>query len=81
MRRPDFLGEGFAVILTAIQENEFLQLISFILTLISIAVSIAFTVYKWYKEAKEDGHISKEEIEDLEKKLEDKLGKKNKNDK
>lgn len=54
----------FAVILTAIQTNEIFQLISLILTCISISISIIYTIAKWYKSAKADGKITEDEIKD-----------------
>ena len=57
----DILGAVF----TAVQTDTTLQIISLILTIIATTFSIAFTVYKWWKSAKADGKITKEEIEDL----------------
>lgn len=37
--------------------------------------TIAFTIYKWYNKAKEDGKITKEEIEDLADDISEALGK------
>ena len=57
----DILGAVF----TAIQTDATLQIVSLVLTIIATAFSIAFTIYKWWKSAKADGKITKEEIEDL----------------
>lgn len=69
MKRFDFLTETFGVILTIIQSNELFQLISLILTCLATVISIAYTFYIWYKKAKEDGKITKEEIEELKEKI------------
>ena len=69
MKRFDFLGEGCGFIFSAIQTNEIFQLASIILTCIATAFSIGFTIFLWYKEAKKDGKITKEEIEDLKEKI------------
>lgn len=53
---------SIAVLFTAIQADQTLQLISFILTLISIIVSLSFTIWKWIKEIKKDGNITPDEI-------------------
>ena len=69
MKRFDFLTETFGVILTIIQSNELFQLISLILTCLATVISIAYTFYIWYKKAKEDGKITKEEIEEIKEKI------------
>ena len=69
MKRYDFLTETFGVIFTAIQSNEIFQLISLILTCLATALSIFYTFYIWYKKAKADGKITKEEVEELKEEL------------
>lgn len=69
MKRYDFLTDTFGIVFTAIQTNELFQLVSLILTCLATAVSIGYTFYIWYKKAKADGKITKEEIEDLEEKI------------
>ena len=53
------------MICTAIQPDEILQYVSLALTIIATIFSICFTIYNWYKKAKEDGKITKDEIDDL----------------
>ena len=53
---------SIAVLFTAIQADQTLQLISFILTIISIIVSLSFTLWKWVKEIKKDDNITPDEI-------------------
>lgn len=36
-----------------------------VITILTGLASIAFIIYKWYKEAKKDGQITKDEIKDL----------------
>ena len=57
----DILGAVF----TAVQTDTTLQIISLVLTIVATAFSIAFTIYKWYKSAKADGKITKDEIDEL----------------
>ena len=57
----DILGAVF----TAIQTDITLQIISLVLTIVATVFSIAFTIYKWYKSAKADGKITKDEIDEL----------------
>lgn len=68
MKQHDFLnwlGCGFGTILTAVQTNQIFQTISLILTCIATALTIAYTVWKWWKKASEDGKIDEEEVKDL----------------
>ena len=60
-----WVGSGFAGIFTAIQENPVIQTISFILTIVSVLVSLAFNIYKWYKNAKADKRITEDEVDEL----------------
>lgn len=63
----NWLADGVAVILTATQTNETFQIISLISTIIVSLFSAVFTairMYYWFKKAKEDGQISKEEVDE-----------------
>lgn len=71
MKRVDYFADCGAVVFTALQTEEIFQIISLIFTIISIIVSLSFTIYKWYKEAKKDGKITEEEIKELTKKIKD----------
>lgn len=58
-------GSLFGIIFTAIQTDQIFQYISFGLTILSTLVAIAYTIWKWYKKAKEDGTITADEIKEL----------------
>ena len=73
------IGSVSSWVLTMAQTNEAFQLIMLILSILSTLFTIAFTFYKWYNKAKEDGKITKDEIEDLTKDISETL--KNKEDK
>lgn len=47
------------------QTNETMQIINTIITCVVGAITIAYTIYKWYKRAKSDNKITKDEIEEL----------------
>lgn len=49
-------------ILTAVQTNETFQLIELILSVLVTAVILAYKLWSWFKEAKSDGEITKDEI-------------------
>lgn len=60
-----WLLTGFSGILTFIQQNEIMQIISFSVTILSGVVSLAFNIYKWVRKAKKDGKITDEELDEL----------------
>ena len=53
-----------AAVSTITQTNELLQIIQIIITCFAAAVSLAYTLWKWYKKAKADGKIDKKEQEE-----------------
>ena len=61
----DRAGNGIACVLTAIQTDEVFRIVSLVLTCLSIALSIAYRVWTWWKKAKKDGKIEPEEIKEL----------------
>lgn len=67
---------GFQYVLTAIQDNEVLQIIEFIVSILTSIVLIVCRIWKWYRDAKKDGKITKEEIDELANITEEELKKK-----
>lgn len=61
----NYIASAVACITTALQSNEIFSYVSLSLTILSIVVSLAFTIYRWYKVATSDGKIDKEEIDGL----------------
>lgn len=61
----NYIANGIGVIFSALQSNEVLSVISWIITLVATILSISFTIYKWWKKAKEDGKIDAKEVEEL----------------
>lgn len=47
------------------QTNELFQLIQIIIGCVSGAVVLAYTIWRWYKNAKKDGKITDDEVDDL----------------
>ena len=68
-------GSGGMWILTAVQTNEVFQLVQIILSCVVSLVTILYIVWKWWKKASADGKITKEEIEELEKEIDDNVNK------
>ena len=65
--KHDSLGyftNGIAIVFSALQTDEVLSYISWGLTLLATMLTIAFTIWKWYKKATADGKITPEEIEE-----------------
>lgn len=60
-----YIGSTLGGIFTIVQSNEIFQLISLILTIISVLVSVAFSIYKWIITATKDGKIDEEEVNEL----------------
>ena len=57
-------GNGVGYVMSVVQTNEILQIVSFVLSTLTSVVIIAFRLWAWWKKAKEDGKISKEEIDE-----------------
>lgn len=64
MKRVDYIFDGTAIIFTATQTEEVLRIVSIIITTLATLCSLAFSLYQWYKTAKSDGHITKDEIKE-----------------
>lgn len=75
------IGNSIAFIFTAVQSDQIFQLISFILTSVSVVITIAFTCYKWWCKAKQDGKVTKDEIQELTDDIKDILTKKDEGEK
>lgn len=59
------LGSATSWVCTIVQTNEIFQFVMLILSILSTLFTLAYTIYKWYNKAKEDGKITKDEIENL----------------
>ena len=64
MKRYDYLFDAFAVVGTIAQTKEVFQIVSLVVTILSVLASLTLTLYKWYKTARADGHITPDEIAD-----------------
>lgn len=61
----DILGIGLQAIFTAIQTDEVLRWISFGFTLVSVILTIAYNIWRWWRKSKEDGKITMDEVDEL----------------
>lgn len=64
MKRLDYLCDGIGLTFTLAQTEELFRLISIIIVCISSVCSLAFSLYNWYKKAKSDKQITKEELKE-----------------
>ena len=64
-------GNVITYVLAAIQTNEVLQIIEFVMSAILTAVILGYRIWHWWQEAHKDGKITKEEIDDLGKIIEE----------
>ncbi len=62
---------AFTYVIAFLQANEVFQIIELTLSILTSCVLICYRVWKWYKAAKADGKITKEEIEEGAKIIED----------
>lgn len=60
-----YIGSVFGGIMTATQTNEIFQIIQAILTIVGLLITIAYTIWKWYKNASKDGKITINEVDEL----------------
>lgn len=52
-------------VVTVSQTNEVFQTIQIIISALAGAVALAYTIWRWYKNAKKDGKITEDEVDDL----------------
>lgn len=60
-----YIGSVFGGVMTATQTNEIFQIIQAILTILGLLITIAYTIWKWYKNASKDGKITIDEVDEL----------------
>lgn len=58
-------GDVTCAVFTVAQPDVILKWVSLALTILCTLITTAFTIYKWYKKAKEDGKIDSDEVKDL----------------
>ena len=58
------VGTSVTAVGTGLQTNELLQKISLVLTILGSVITIVMALTNWWKSAKKDGKIDKEEIKE-----------------
>ena len=62
MDKKELVCDSVAILSTAIQPDRTLQIISMILTILSLTLSLILKLKNWYRQAKADRKITKEEL-------------------
>ena len=57
--------DGCGLLMSIVQTEHVFQIIQLVLSILATFITTAYIIYKWYKRAKADGHISKDELDDL----------------
>lgn len=67
----EVIGNGSMYVLSTIQTKEIFEIISLVLSILISIVIIVSKLITWYKAAKKDGKITKDEINDASKIIQD----------
>ena len=68
MEKDGLVFGSIAVLQTMVtvsQTNEVFQIIQIIISALAGAVALAYTIWRWYRNAKKDGKITEDEVDDL----------------
>ena len=68
MQKDGIVFGSIAVLETMVtvsQTNEVFQTIQIVISALAGAVALAYTIWRWYRNAKKDGKITEDEIDDL----------------
>ena len=68
MQKDGLVFGSIAVLETMVtvsQTNEVFQTIQIIISALAGAVALAYTIWRWYRNAKKDGKITPDEVDDL----------------
>ena len=58
------IGTLISAVGTSLQTNEILETVSLIITILGAILTITMSILTWWRNAKKDGKITKEEIDD-----------------
>ena len=62
MDKKELVCDSIAILSTAVQPDRTWQIISMILTILSLTLSLIIKLRNWYRQAKADKKITKEEV-------------------
>lgn len=68
MQKDGIVFGSIAVLETMVtvsQTNEVFQTIQIVISALAGAVALAYTIWRWYRNAKKDGKITEDEVDDL----------------
>ena len=56
---------GTCTSISAATMDKIIVICNLIITIISMLISLSYTIWKWWKKAKEDGKITEDEVDEL----------------
>ena len=62
--RVDYVFDGIALALAGVQVEEVMKWVQLALGIVATIISLAFSLWQWWKKAHADGKITEEEIKD-----------------
>lgn len=57
--------DGCGLLMSIVQTEHVFQIIQLVLSIFATLITTAYIIYKWYKRAKADGKITKDELGEL----------------
>ena len=63
-KRIDYLFDSIAIVFASVQPEVYFRYVSLALSILATLLSIAFSLWQWWKKAKQDGKITKDEIKE-----------------
>ena len=63
-KRIDYIFDSIAIVFASVQPEVLFRYVSLALSILATLISIAFSVWQWWKKAKQDGKITEDEIKE-----------------
>lgn len=63
-KRIDYLFDSIAIVFASVQPEVLFRYVSLALSIFATLISIAFSIWQWWKKAKQDGKITEDEIKE-----------------
>lgn len=64
MKRIDYGFDGIAILFASVQPEAMFRYISLGLSILATILSIAFSIWQWWKKASKDGKITEDEFKE-----------------
>ena len=63
-KRIDYIFDSIAIVFASVQPEVLFRYVSLALSIFATLISIAFSIWQWWKKAKQDGKITEDEIKE-----------------